>query len=66
MFAAERSLIGKSASDATLKTVADAAVDEADILADVRGSASYKRELLRVYAARAVRAAVEASTGANQ
>jgi carbon-monoxide dehydrogenase medium subunit len=64
MFAAERALIGKSANDATIKTVADAAVDEADILADVRGSASYKRELLRVYAARAVRAAIKAGGGA--
>lgn len=66
MFAAEKALIGKSANDATLKTVADAAVDEAEILADVRGSASYKRELLRVYAARAVRAAIEARGGAHQ
>jgi len=30
----------------------------ADIIADLRGSASYKRELLRVYTARAVRAAI--------
>jgi carbon-monoxide dehydrogenase medium subunit len=65
MFAAEKALIGESANDATLKTVADAAVDEADIFADVRGSASYKRELLRVYAARAVRAAIEAGGGAH-
>ena len=38
--------------------VAEAAAAEADIIADLRGSASYKRELLRVYAARAVRAAI--------
>ena len=63
--AAEKALIGKTANDATLKAVADAAVDEADILADVRGSASYKRELLRVYAARAVRAAMQAGGGAH-
>ncbi len=56
--AAEQVLIGSAADDATLKTVSEAAVDEADILADLRGSASYKRELLRVYAARAVRAAL--------
>jgi len=66
MVAAEKTLIGKTANEATLKAVADAAVDEADILADVRGSTSYKRELLRVYAARAVRAAIEASRGAHQ
>jgi len=63
--AAEKILIGKTVDDATLKTVAEAAVDEADILADVRGSASYKRELLRVYVARAVRAATKASGGAH-
>jgi len=56
--AAEKALIGKALNDAPLKAVADAAVDEADILSDVRGSASYKRELLRVYVARAVRAAM--------
>ena len=59
--AAEKSLIGFAADDATLKKVADTAADEADILADVRGSASYKRELLRVYIVRAVRAAMQAS-----
>jgi carbon-monoxide dehydrogenase medium subunit len=61
LIAAEKALIGKTADDATLKSVAEAAVDEADILADVRGSISYKRELLRVYAARAVRAAMQQS-----
>ena len=59
--AAEAALIGTGADDKTLDKVADAAVDEADIIADLRGSASYKRELLRVYAARAVRAAMQAS-----
>ena len=63
LIAAEKALIGSKADDATLKSVAEAAVGEADILADVRGTASYKRELLRVYAARAVRAAMQASGG---
>ena len=66
MVTAEKTLIGKTADAVTLKAVAEAAVDEADILADVRGSVSYKRELLRVYAARAVHAAIEASRGAHQ
>jgi aerobic carbon-monoxide dehydrogenase medium subunit len=57
--AAEQELTGSAADDAALKKVSEAAVDEADILADLRGSASYKRELLRVYAARAVRAAID-------
>jgi len=40
-----------------LKAAGDAAADEAEIIADVRGSAAYKRELLRVYIGRALRAA---------
>jgi len=55
---AEQALIGADANDKTLEKVAEAAAAEADIIADLRGSASYKRELLRVYAARAVRAAI--------
>lgn len=57
--AAEKAMIGFVADDVTLKKVADTAADEADILADVRGSISYKRELLRVYTVRAVRAAMQ-------
>jgi carbon-monoxide dehydrogenase medium subunit len=56
---AEHALIGAAASDKTLQNVAEVAAAEADIIADLRGSASYKRELLRVYAARAVRAALD-------
>jgi carbon-monoxide dehydrogenase medium subunit len=59
--AAEAALIGSTADDAALKAVAEAAAEEVDILADVRGSASYKRELLRVYVVRAIRAAVQAN-----
>jgi Aerobic-type carbon monoxide dehydrogenase, middle subunit CoxM/CutM homologs len=59
--AAEKALIGLKVDDAILKKVADTAADEADVLADVRGSASYKRELLRVYVVRAVRAAMQAN-----
>jgi aerobic carbon-monoxide dehydrogenase medium subunit len=55
---AERALIGADVNDKTLGKVTEAAAAEADIIADLRGSASYKRELLRVYAARAVRAAI--------
>ena len=51
--------------DKTIKMVADAAVDEADIIADLRGSASYKRELLRVYVVRAVLAAMQTSGGSH-
>jgi carbon-monoxide dehydrogenase medium subunit len=58
LIATEKALIGSQADDATLKMVGDVAADEADIFSDLRGSASYKRELLRVYAARAIRTAV--------
>ena len=56
---AEKAITGVSPNDKTLKNVSDVAAEEADIIADLRGSASYKRELLRVYAARAVRAAIQ-------
>lgn len=63
--AAEKVLIGKPADDATLKAVADAAVDEADILSDVRGSAAYKRELLRVFTIRTIHAAMQSGGSAH-
>jgi carbon-monoxide dehydrogenase medium subunit len=63
--AAEATLSGAGADDKTLKTVADTCADEAEIIADLRGSASYKRELLRVYAARAVRAAMQTGGARN-
>jgi len=56
---AERALVGGRADAKTFDNVAEAAVAEADILSDLRGSASYKRELLRIYAGRAVRAALQ-------
>ena len=52
----EKLLAGATIDDKTLKTAGDAAADEAEILSDVRGSVAYKRELLRVYIGRAVRA----------
>ena len=42
----------------TLTVSCDAAVEEVEILGDIRGSAPYKRELLRVYVARALRQAL--------
>ena len=62
--AAEAALAGTQATDAVLRHAGDAAVAEADVVGDVRGSAPYKRELLRVYVARAVRQAL-ASNGAG-
>ncbi|MPZ58964.1 MAG: xanthine dehydrogenase family protein subunit M [Rhizobiales bacterium] len=55
---AEKILNGASADDATLKRAGDAAVAEAPIIGDIRGSVAYKRELLRVGVGRAVRQAL--------
>jgi carbon-monoxide dehydrogenase medium subunit len=59
---AEKLLAGPRIDDRLLAQAGEAAADEADIMADIRGSASYKREILRVYIGRAVRAAMQ---GAN-
>jgi len=56
--AAEAVLSGAQGSDAVLRRAGDAAADEVEVIADVRGSAAYKRELLRVYVGRAVRQAL--------
>jgi aerobic carbon-monoxide dehydrogenase medium subunit len=57
--AAEGVLRGARADDATLARAGDAAADELAIVGDARGSASYKKQLARVYLRRAVRAALE-------
>jgi carbon-monoxide dehydrogenase medium subunit len=56
---AEAVLNGGRLDDNLLKRAGDAAVDESEFLADVRGSVPYKRELMRVYVGRAVRAAMQ-------
>ena len=55
---AEAVLRGARADDATLARAGEAAAAEAGVIGDSHGSAAYKRELLRVYLARAVRAAL--------
>jgi carbon-monoxide dehydrogenase medium subunit len=57
--AAEAVLAGSRIDDKVLARAGDAAAAEADIIADVRGSESYKRELIRVYVRRAVRQALQ-------
>lgn len=59
---AEKTLVGGLADEKVVTNSADAAVEEAEIIADLRGSASYKRELLRVYVARAVRSAMQGTS----
>ena len=52
---AEKLLQGAAPDDTVCARAGDAAADEAAIIADARGSAAYKRDLLRVYLRRAVR-----------
>jgi carbon-monoxide dehydrogenase medium subunit len=60
--AAGAALRGSEGDEATLRRAGDAAVDEISPMADAHGSAAYKRELLRVYVGRAVRAALGGAT----
>ena len=55
---AEKVLAGQRIDDKLLARASEAAASEAKIIADVRGSVSYKRELLRLYVGRAVHAAM--------
>jgi aerobic carbon-monoxide dehydrogenase medium subunit len=54
---AEAILNGNRVDDRLVLRAADAAVEEAEFVADVRGSVPYKRELTRVYVQRALHAA---------
>jgi carbon-monoxide dehydrogenase medium subunit len=55
---AEQVLAGAGVDDTTLARAGEAAAAEAECVSDIRGSAAYKRELVRVYVGRAVRAAL--------
>jgi carbon-monoxide dehydrogenase medium subunit len=54
----EQLLAGATVDDKLLARAGEAAMAEAETIGDVRGSAPYKRELVRVYVARAIRAAL--------
>ncbi len=58
---AEAVLDGARITDALLIQAGEAAAAEADIEGDDRGSASYKKELVRIHVPRAVRAAIVAA-----
>jgi carbon-monoxide dehydrogenase medium subunit len=62
---AEGVLSGKTVDDKLLAEAGDAAVAEVEFIADVRGSVPYKRELMKVYVRRAVRAALDGKDGAH-
>jgi aerobic carbon-monoxide dehydrogenase medium subunit len=57
-------LRGAAPSDDLLRRVGEAAAAEAPVIGDQHGSAAYKRQLLRVHVARAVRAALAEPAGA--
>lgn len=58
----ETALEGKRAADA-LQGAGDAAAAEAQVHSDARGSAAYKRELIRVFTGRVIRKAMESAAG---
>jgi carbon-monoxide dehydrogenase medium subunit len=51
-------LTGANATEDLFRQAGDAAIADVEFIADVRGSAPYKRELLRVYVRRALSAAL--------
>jgi len=56
--AAEAALAGADIDESKLSRAGDAAASEAECISDVRGSAPYKRELVRVFVVRALREAL--------
>jgi carbon-monoxide dehydrogenase medium subunit len=56
---AEAVLRGGGSDDAVLRRAGDAAAEEAETISDGQGSASYKRQLVRVYVRRALSAALD-------
>jgi carbon-monoxide dehydrogenase medium subunit len=57
--AAEDVLRGAAIDDALLRRAGDAAADAVQLMSDPQGSAAYKRQLVRVYVARAIKRALE-------
>ncbi len=62
---AEQSLIGKDANDAAIDEAAKLAAEESDPAEDLRGSIDYKRSLVRVLTARALRLAIGRAKGGH-
>jgi carbon-monoxide dehydrogenase medium subunit len=62
---AEAALRGCGANEAALRQAGDAAAEEAELISDGQGSATYKRELVRVFVPRALRAALAENGGAH-
>jgi carbon-monoxide dehydrogenase medium subunit len=60
---AEAFLTGKTLDDSTIKQAAELAAGEAQPIDDIRGSADYKRDLVRVLTARAINRAFKRAKG---
>lgn len=61
--AAQSALMGAPAESKSFIRAAEAAAEEVQTLADIRGSASYKREMVRVYVRRALETALHSHAG---
>jgi carbon-monoxide dehydrogenase medium subunit len=57
---AEQALQGGRIGDALWRRAGEAAAEEPELITDGQGSAAYKKQLVRVYVARALRAALDA------
>jgi carbon-monoxide dehydrogenase medium subunit len=55
----EAFLAGKSLDESTIKEAAELAASESQPIDDIRGPAEYKRDLVRVLTARALKRAIE-------
>ncbi len=60
---AEAALKGKALDEAAIRRAAELAAEASEPAEDLRGSAEYKRDLVRVLTARAVRKAIERAQG---
>ena len=60
---AEHTLRGGRAGDALWRRAGEAAAEDAQLISDGQGSAAYKKQLVRVYVARALAAALQADGG---
>jgi carbon-monoxide dehydrogenase medium subunit len=62
---AEQALVGKPANDANIKEAARLAAEDSEPSDDLRGSADYKRSLVRVLTTRALRQAISRARGGH-
>jgi carbon-monoxide dehydrogenase medium subunit len=60
---AEAALVGKKLDDAAISQAAEIAASESQPMDDIRGSAEYKRDLVRVLTARALNTALNRAQG---